>query len=163
MDDEVTAAQAAQLTGLSERTIRRRIAAHTIPARHVARNRYAIRVSDLPIRQPADEVMARLQALEYRVHVLELLQARVLSHLDPALSSTATSARDVSGEVGEASADAGTGAEVSDLLAQLVREVRRLAPIISAAMPEAPARRASQRRLRPGQAEDAAREKTAEG
>ena|SRR5579884_3402320 len=120
MDEDVTAAQAAQLTGLSERTIRRRIAAHELPARHVARNRYAIRVQDLPIRRPADELMARLQALEYRVRVLELQQQRILAQLDP----TAVAA---TGERGPE-----TVTEVGDLLTQLAHEVRRLGPLLLA-------------------------------
>src|SRR5579863_9774518 len=121
MDEEVTAAQAAQLTGLSERTIRRRIAANEIPARHVARNRYAIRVHDLPIRRHADELMARLQALEYRVRVIELQQQRILAHLDPAAVNP----------VEESGPEAVT--EVGDLLTQLAHEVRRLGPLLSAA------------------------------
>lgn len=121
MEEEVTAAQAAQLTGLSERTIRRRIAAREIPARHVARNRFAIRVQDLPIRRPADEVMARLQALEYRVRVLELQQQRLLVQLDP------------TGAVPPEPSDQESAAGVGDLLAQLAYEVRRLGPLLSAA------------------------------
>lgn len=121
MDEEVTAAQAAQLTGLSERTIRRRITAREIPARHVARNRYAIRVQDLPIRRAADEQMARLQALEYRVRMVELQQQRILTHLDP---SAATHNE-------ESGSEAAT--EVGDLLTQLAHEVRRLGPLLSAA------------------------------
>ncbi|HEX6819270.1 MAG TPA: helix-turn-helix domain-containing protein [Ktedonobacterales bacterium] len=126
MEEEVTAAQAAQLTGLSERTIRRRIASRDIPARHVARNRYAIRVRDLPIRRPAEELMARLQALEYRVRVLELQQQRLLAQLD----TTGAAPTEASGQ--EAAADVG------GLLAQLAYEVRRLGPLLSAAAPESP-------------------------
>jgi excisionase family DNA binding protein len=121
MDEEVSAAQAAQLTGLSERTIRRRIAANEIPARHVARNRYAIRVQDLPIRRPADQLMARLQALEYRVRVLELQQQHVLGRLNP---SAATHSE-------ESGSEAAT--EVGDLLTHLAHEVRRLGPLLTVA------------------------------
>ncbi len=121
MDEIVTAAQAAQLTGLSERTIRRRIAANEIPAHHVARNRYAIRVQDLPIRRPADELMARLQALEYRVRVLELQQQRILAQVDPLVAAPAE----------ESAPESVT--EVGDLLTQLAHEMRRLGPLLSAA------------------------------
>lgn len=121
MEEEVTAAQAAQLTGLSERTIRRRIAANEIPARHIARNRYAIRVQDLPFRRPADELMSRLQALEYRVRVVELQQQRILAHLDPLEASP----------IEESRTEAVT--EVGDLLTQFAHEVRRLGPLLSAA------------------------------
>ncbi len=121
MDEVVTAAQAAQLTGLSERTIRRRIATNEIPARHVARNRYAIRLQDLPIHRPADELMARLQALEYRVRVLELQQQRILANVDAAAAAPVEAA------------EAETVTEVGDLLTQLAHEVRRLGPLISTA------------------------------
>lgn len=70
--DEVTATEAAQLTGLSERTIRRKIISGEIPARHVAKNRYAIRVRDLPARERPTNLQARVEALEHRVRLLEL-------------------------------------------------------------------------------------------
>jgi len=70
--DEVTASQAAALTGLSERTIRRKIAAGEIRARHVAPNRYAIKVADLPVHRSPDELIARIEELEHRVRLLEL-------------------------------------------------------------------------------------------
>lgn len=47
MEEEVTAVQAAQMTGRSDRTIRRLIHDKKLPARLVAPNRYAIKVSDL--------------------------------------------------------------------------------------------------------------------
>ena len=53
-EDEVSAVEAGRLTGLSERTIRRQIAAHRLPARHVACNRYAILVRDLRLCSPGD-------------------------------------------------------------------------------------------------------------
>src|SRR5215831_16055664 len=70
--EEVTASQAATLTGLSERTIRRKIASGEIPARHVAPNRYAINVAHLPVRQPSDVLLTRIEELEHRVRLLEL-------------------------------------------------------------------------------------------
>lgn len=74
--DEVTATEAAALTGLSERTIRRKILSGEIPARHVAKNRYAIRVRDLPLRKRAGDLELRIEALEHRVRLLELRLAR---------------------------------------------------------------------------------------
>jgi len=116
--EEVTAAQAAGLTGLSERTIRRKIAAGEIPARHVARNRYAIRLRDLPFRRSPDELIMRVEALEYRVRLLELQQAR-LAAAEPA----------VAGQPPED--DIGTPSDVYHLLVQLARETQRLAPLLT--------------------------------
>src|SRR5260221_4062731 len=111
--EEVTAAQAAGLTGLSERTIRRKIAAGDIPARHVARNRYAIRVRDLPIRRSPDELVLRVEALEYRVRLLELQQPRFAAAEPEA--------------AGEPSAgEMVTPTDVYHLLVQLARETQRL-------------------------------------
>lgn len=150
MEEEVTAAQAAQLTGLSERTIRRRIAAREIPARHVARNRYAIRIQDLPIRRPTDELMARLQALEYRVRVLELQQQRLLAQLGAAESA------------GSEASGQETAAGVSDLLAQLAYEVRRLGPLLSITSPPSSARERTQCRGEGGAAQRAETTEVAE-
>jgi hypothetical protein len=117
--EEVTAAQAAGLTGLSERTIRRKIAAGDIPARHVARNRYAIRVRDLPIRRSPNELIMRVEALEYRVRLLELQQARLAAAAPEAASEPSE------GEMG-------TPTDVYQLLVQLTRETQRLAPLLTA-------------------------------
>lgn len=155
MEEEVTAAQAAQLTGLSERTIRRRIATQQIPARLVARNRYAIRVSDLPIRRPTDEVMARLQALEYRMRVLELQVTRLLAQLEPA-PAVADAGLEEQPDVENEPAT-----EVGDLLAQLAHEVRRLAPLLSAGSP--PARRRSRGPRTPASGESAESDHAAQG
>lgn len=88
MEWEVTAAQAAKLTGLSERTIRRRIVSGALPARRIASNRYAIRVRDLtlpnlPTLESVETLIARVQALESRVHLLELQVAQMLAAREP--------------------------------------------------------------------------------
>jgi helix-turn-helix protein len=130
--EEVTAAQAAGLTGLSERTIRRKIASGDLPARHVARNRYAIRVRDLPIRRSPDELAMRVEALEYRVRLLELQQARL-----------AAAEAGVAAAVGEpAEGEMGSPADVYHLLAQLARETQRLAPLLTALTAQQPPRAA---------------------
>ncbi len=69
--EEVNATQAAALSGFSERTIRRKIASGVIPARRIASNRFAIRVSDIPARRGADALVERVAALERRVLELE--------------------------------------------------------------------------------------------
>ena len=70
--EDVTATEAAALTGLSERTIRRRIARGELPARHIGPNRYAIRVADLPQRRRPSDLEARIEAVEHRLRLLEL-------------------------------------------------------------------------------------------
>jgi len=129
--EEVTAAQAAGLTGLSERTIRRKIASGAIPARHVARNRYAIRVRDLPIRRSSDELIMRVEALEYRVRLLELQQA----HL--AAAEVEAASEPPEGEMG-------TPTDVYHLLVQLARETQRLAPLLTALTSQQPPRAAEE-------------------
>ncbi len=126
MDEEVTAAQAAALTGLSERTIRRRIAAKLLPARQVARNRYAIRVQDLPIRhQSPDALQVRLQALELRVGVLELeLELGGLSANRP---SGGAPPRAVEATMEELDPIVRKMNEIGRLIAQLSSTVRSLA------------------------------------
>jgi excisionase family DNA binding protein len=69
--DDITAAQAAILTGVSERTIRRKIASGLIPARRLGRNRYAIKVSDLHVNHPVEALVLRVEALERRLDRLE--------------------------------------------------------------------------------------------
>lgn len=96
MDWEVTATQAAQLTGLSERTIRRRILSGALPARRVRANRYAIRVSALPLPSLAatDSIatlIAKVQALERRLQQLEHQVAQMAA--TPAPSTETPTAR----------------------------------------------------------------------
>jgi excisionase family DNA binding protein len=126
--DEVTASQAAALTGLSERTIRRKIAAGEIPARHVASNRFAIKVADLPIRQSPDDLVARLEELEHRVRLLELQlrSSRLASRAAPP-ASTPTTMR------GHGMDGAETPA-LAELLMQLAHETDRLMPVLMSLM-----------------------------
>ena len=122
---EVTATQAAALTGLSERTIRRRIASGQLPARHVAPNRFAIDVRHLPRDRAAGNFAARLEMLERRMQLLEMQQQALLRRLDVAVAA---------GKVGEvASEEAGSDlGQLHDLLVQLAHETERLAPLLSA-------------------------------
>jgi hypothetical protein len=121
--DEVTAAQAAALTGLSERTIRRKIAAGQIRARHIAANRYAIKVADLPMRPPPTGLVARIADLESRVRVLEAQQAQRLAEW-----SALRCAPETSSSMPEAASVAG----VREALLRLVRETELLAPLLTA-------------------------------
>ena len=122
--DEVTATQAASLSGVSERTIRRRIAAGQLPARRIAPNRFAIRVQDLPIHHGFGDLALRLEALERRIAALELRQ-QIMTHagaevpVEPA-AVAATPDGDVS--LGQ----------LHTLLAELARETERLAPLLGA-------------------------------
>lgn len=87
----VTATEAADMTGLSERTIRRMIAAGTLPARRVNARRYEIAVADLPERKadPLAALQAEVAALRREVDALKRSQARsdghsaVVPRLDP--------------------------------------------------------------------------------
>jgi hypothetical protein len=119
--DEVTATQAARMTGLSERTIRRKIATGEIPARHIAPNRYAIRVSDLPKRRGVDELEARIIALEHRVHLLALQQADLASGPH---SGRTPAAEPIPGDT-----------TVQQALEQLVQETARLVSLLSTRSP----------------------------
>lgn len=96
MTDEVTAAQAALLSGLSERTIRRRILSGQLPARRLTANRYAIRIEDLPRAGGSASVAARLDTLESRmraldneVQALRVMLVRITHYLAPAPDDTA--------------------------------------------------------------------------
>lgn len=121
---EVTATQAAVLTGLSERTIRRRIASGALPARHVAPNRFAIEVRHLPHERPDGKIAARLDLLERRVRLLETQLRTLLLRLDGAVA-----AGDANEEVvAEAGGDLG---QLHELLVQLAQETERLAPLLS--------------------------------
>lgn len=117
--DEVTATQAASLSGVSERTIRRRIAAGELPARRVAPNRFAIRVEDLPIRRGFSDLAMRVEALERRVAEIGLWQQALLR----ARAADSATQSDVS--LGQLHA----------LLAELARETERLAPLLGAVQP----------------------------
>lgn len=76
----VTAKRAADMTGLSERTIRRYVDSGRLPAKRLARNRLAIAVEDLPARQmtAADDQIAQIsmQIDELRAE-LKLAKARI--------------------------------------------------------------------------------------
>jgi hypothetical protein len=119
--EEVTATQAAALTGLSERTIRRRIAAGKLSARRIAPNRFAIRVQDLPRRLGVGDLAARVEALEHRMSLLELRLG-------------------ASGEAASAHTPAAVGdtalMPLRELLAQLAHEAERLGPLLAPAQPE---------------------------
>jgi len=83
-EEEVTAVEAARLTGLSDRTIRRKIKAGKLPARQIAPNRYAIKQSDLERltgqQTGQSETLERLEAIEQRLERIEsLLQAETSS------------------------------------------------------------------------------------
>lgn len=80
MEEEVNAVEAARLTGLSDRTIRRKIKAGLLPARAIGPNRYAIKKSDLSIlkghatgQQIDDQVVARLDTIDQRLTNIEHL------------------------------------------------------------------------------------------
>lgn len=117
--DEVTAIQAAALTGLSERTIRRRIATGELPARRIAPNRYAINVDDLARHDAHGNSAARLDTLEQRVAALESQQRLILRALD---SSTQ---RAPAPEMEAAEDDA---ERLDDLILQLASAIERLSP-----------------------------------
>lgn len=125
MDEEVTATQAAALIGVSERTIRRKIAAGQLPARRVATNRFAIAVSDLPRRRGIDALTARIEAVEQRVERLE-------GRLYPLAASVGhehlAQMRPDTGQPAEET----YAASLRDLIAQLTREVERLSPLLTA-------------------------------
>lgn len=121
--DEVTAIQAARLTGLSERTIRRRIASGSLPARRIARNRFAINPRDLPVTGRDDALAAQVEALERRVRTLEEEQRALLRRLKE------REEREGAGSQGETDSAAQVAQE---LLAWLAREAARLAPLLGA-------------------------------
>jgi excisionase family DNA binding protein len=70
--DKVTIKEAAELTGLSERTIRRRVKAGVYPHEEINARRYAIPRSVLPARRltPTGDLLARVEALERAVQRL---------------------------------------------------------------------------------------------
>jgi predicted site-specific integrase-resolvase len=117
MEEEVTATQAALMSGLSERTIRRKIAAGQIPARRLAANRFAIRVSDVPTRDSMS-LVERVTDLERRVGELERQITALSAHAPMASASPA--------DVTPTSV-----ATVRDLLLQLVQETERMGAIVA--------------------------------
>lgn len=121
MPDEVTAAQAAALTGLSERTIRRRILAGQIPARRLSANRFAIRVEDLPHKGGSETIIARLDALDQRLGILE----REVLALQSALGQQASAELQPLETPETASLS-----QLRALLDQLEQETERLAPLL---------------------------------
>lgn len=122
--NEVTATQAAAITGLSERTIRRKIASGQIPARRLAPNRFAIHVQDLPSRRGVDieTLVAQVEALEQRITRLEMLVGR--TQQPHQLEDEAVS--------GPAAIDVSV-MPLRELVAQLTREVQRLSPLLTRA------------------------------
>lgn len=121
MADEVTAAQAALLTGLSERTIRRRIAAGHIPARRVSTNRFAIRVDDLPLRGGGATVVSRLDALDGRLRSVEEGMASLHAAVTRLERTTVT---------GVDAAEALPLDMLREMVTQLGVETERLAPLM---------------------------------
>ncbi len=115
--DEVTATEAAQLTGLSERTIRRKIACGELPARRIAPNRFAIRVRDLPMHRSTSEAETRIEALEHRVRLLEIQLEAVLSSRDAGLIPA-----DMQLPHGDSASD--DNVVLHSLLEQLIHEIR---------------------------------------
>jgi excisionase family DNA binding protein len=122
--DEITAAQAAILTGVSERTIRRKIASGSIPARRLGRNRYAIKVSDLQMSHPFEALALRVEALEQR---LSHLEAQLTVPVDSAQPGIQADGGAVSSPLPAQFSSAG----VQQLFAQLAYETARLARSIS--------------------------------
>jgi excisionase family DNA binding protein len=120
--DEITAAQAANLTGLSERTIRRKIASGALPARRLRQNRFAIKVTDLQVRHPWEALAARVEALEQRLDRLEE-SLRILGGLREAGQPESSAAPAPAGPI--------VRAEVQQLFAQLAYETARLARTLS--------------------------------
>jgi excisionase family DNA binding protein len=122
--DEITAAQAAILAGVSERTIRRKIASGAIPARRLGRNRYAIKVSDLHVSHPFEALMLRVEALEQRLGRLEAqLQVSAYSAQTGIQADGSTAPPPLPAQF--------ASAEVQQLFAQLAYETARLARSIS--------------------------------
>jgi excisionase family DNA binding protein len=122
MMDEITAARAANLTGVSERTIRRKIAAGVLPARRLRQNRFAIRVADLQVLHPWETLAARIEVLEQRLDRLEA-GLRVLAGVQEAGQPELGAALNPAGPV--------VSAEVQQLFALLAYETARLSRSLS--------------------------------
>jgi hypothetical protein len=127
--DKVTAAQAAVLSGFSERTIRRKIASGELQAQRLAANRYAIKMSDLPIHPRGADFAHRLEVLEQRVRLLEQIVTHALAATPTKDVSTEVS-KDASpaAEAGGAAGGAGSLVTIEELVARLAQETARLAP-----------------------------------
>lgn len=125
--DEVSAAQAAVLTGFSERTIRRKIASGKLPARRIGPNRFAIAVEDLPRRRDINELLRQIEALERRVVLLEERQHILLAQdsWDAAATGAEMSALAAGTEPSTSEGD------LAQLLVQLAHEVERLTPLLA--------------------------------
>lgn len=130
--EDVTATQAASLLGLSERTIRRRIAAGELPARRIAPNRFAIKVQDLPLQHGFADLATRLEALERRVAALELWQRALLMQRATAATTTAVAAAPALASASAPEGDVSLN-QLHALLAELARETERLAPLLGTA------------------------------
>jgi excisionase family DNA binding protein len=118
--DEITAAQAALLTGVSERTIRRKIASGVIQARRLGRNRYAIKVTDLRVSHPFEALALRIEVLEQRIGRLE-------AQLQATAESSQPGIRADRGGVPSSLPPQFSSAEAQQLFAQLAYETARLA------------------------------------
>lgn len=151
--DNVTAAQAAALTGFSERTIRRKIASGELPARRLAPNRFAIDVRDLPVRWDDKDLARRMDMLEHRVRVLEERQRTLLRY------AGASGREQAAGESAGQPED--SISTLHDLLIELAQETERLSPLFAHAEPSKPrttrASGARQRGMRGSHRDDTAR------
>jgi hypothetical protein len=140
--EKVTAAQAAVLTGFSERTIRRKIACGDLPARRIAPNRFAIDVCDLPRRWDDADLGRRLDALDHRVRLLEDGQRALRRQLDAVASvlqvGTASVQAVPTSETPEDQEPAeATISTLHDLLIELAHETDRLGPLLAPSDPRA--------------------------
>ena len=122
--NEVTAAQAAALTGLSERTIRRKIVSGKLPARRLMANRFAIQVRDLPTHPQIAALDNRLDALERRMQLLERAMVQMLAGR-ATLSLVSLPPGD-----GDAEPTLQTVLTLQTLLIQASQEIARLAPMV---------------------------------
>lgn len=126
--DDVTAAQAAVLTGYSERTIRRKIASGELPARRIASNRYAIDRLDLPQRWDDRNLAHRMDGLERRLQLLEEGQRALFLRLGVGAGEPPA--------VGPADQSEDSISTLHDLLLQLTQETERLGPLLANAAPD---------------------------
>jgi excisionase family DNA binding protein len=147
--DEITAAQAATLTGLSERTIRRKIASGALPARRLATNRYAIRVSDLQMSRPFEALALRVEAIEHRLDALETYVRQFLERSQPSEVGAISGA--VAGSPPGIAPVA--NAEVQQIFAHLAYETARL--VRSIPFPPSPESALSSETVNPDDGEQA--------
>jgi hypothetical protein len=153
--EEVTAARAATMTGLSERTIRRKILAGEIRARRVAPNRYAINVHDLPARHASADALSRVDELEQRVRLLELRLQRVEILLAPSpMYMPPPDPADTAAISSPAALVSATRQPMlGELLAQLSHEVERLTPLLAPLLEHPPAPAVEGPRMHPAPAD----------